>query len=619
MARIQLIRTAGAALARTYLLPTYFLGGLVPRRKDLWVFGSWGGQRFADNSAAFFQFCQANLDDRIELVWISHRLDLVRQLRAVGISAYWWWSPAGIFKCLRAGTHLFDCFPKDINFWFSRGATLVNLWSGVPLKSFERDIDSRNSRYYRLFHGSFVERLVLSALMPWHVVKPDFIIATSAEARTIIARAFDIPEQTVGITGLPRNDSLLASAENIGLPETVSSALKDQRQIFVYLPTFRDSGRSFANVEWSQLDELLEQLNACLLIKFHPVDATEVPVSARNVHVLDRALDIYRILPHTAALISDYSSVIWDYLLLQRPVILFVPDLDDFAKTSRSLNFDVRELAIGPICQNFDQLTKAIQQCGSEEQADTEAEAMRVRALARFHEYADTESSRRVLEEIEQRFPGVTVPQSGYLAKLRYRLKYNSWPRLLMNALKRIGIKVLPYYLFHVDISRPSKVTALEGYDFIELTAEHMRGIAELPLVHGDEETFCRRLSHGHRCFSLWQGGEICVLCWMDPECCSFGGEEYALEVDQGYFYDIYTPPSKRGGSLAPLLINACYTEKLRAEGISTILGVVDSMNYSSLSFVRKIGGQAQRKSLYLNFFGLVKKTIVLEVIVDTE
>ena len=617
MSRFQLVRNAGAALARAYLLPTYFLAGLVPRRKDLWVFGSWGGQRFADNSAAFFQFCQANVDDYIELVWISHRFDVVRQLRALGISAYWWWSPAGMFKCLRAGTHLFDCFAKDTNFWFSRGATLVNLWSGVPLKSFERDIDNPNSRYYRLFHGSFIERLVLSALMPWHVVKPDFIIATSAETRTIIARAFDIPEQAVGITGLPRNDSLLASAENITLPAIVTSALKDQRQIFFYLPTFRDSGRAFANVQWSQLDEMLERRNACLLIKFHPVDQTQLRVAARNVHALDRSVDVYRILPHTAALISDYSSVIWDYLLLQRPVILFVPDLDDFAATSRSLNFDVRELAIGPICQNFEQLTEAIGQCCSEQQADSEAAVMRVRALARFHEYADTESCRRVLEEIEHRFPGVAVLQTGYLAKLRYRLHYNSWPRLLINALKRIGITVLPYYLFHRDISGPAKVPAFTGYDFTELTEEHMPEITDLPLVHGDEETYCRRLSNGHRCFSLWQGGEICVFCWMDPDRCSFAAEGFSLEADQVYIYDIYTPPSKRGRNFAPLL-NAFFTEKLRAEGISTVVSVVDSMNYASLSYVRKVGGQAQRKSLYLNLFGLVKKTIALEVMVET-
>ena len=47
----------GTALARPAQFATYFLSGLVPRRPSLWVFGSWGGHRFADNAAAFFHFC----------------------------------------------------------------------------------------------------------------------------------------------------------------------------------------------------------------------------------------------------------------------------------------------------------------------------------------------------------------------------------------------------------------------------------------------------------------------------------------------------------------------------------------------------------------------------------
>lgn len=612
----QFIRNFGAGVARLYLLPWYFLSGFVPRRNDLWVFGSWGGQRFADNSAAFFRYCQANIDDRVELIWISHRFDVVLKLRTLGFKAYWWWSPVGMFKCLRARLYLFDCFAKDINFWMSRGAMLVNLWSGVPLKSFERDIDNPNSRYYRLFHGSPVERLVLSALMPWHAVRPDLVIATSDETQAIIARAFDISEHAVVITGLPRTDQLLTPAPDIRLPAVVTSALKAHRRIFVYLPTFRDSGRPFADFDWSRLDDLLEQRNACVLIKFHPVDKTRLQIDARNVHVLDRHLDIYHALPHTAALISDYSSIIWDYLLLRRPVILFVPDLDDFAATSRSLNFNLRELAVGPVCRNFDQLTDAIRHCCDDERSATEAAGKQAQVSRRFHTYPDAESSRRVLEAIEQWFPVTLSLQPGLLVKLRYKFRYNSWPRLAVNALKRIGITVLPYYVFRRDIAGPPKQPNLEGYEFDELTAQDMPRIARLPMAHSDEQTYRLRLRNGQRCFAMRQGSEIFAFCWMDPGRCNFAGERFTLQADEVYIYDIYTTPSQRGRNLAPIL-NACYTERLRAEGIRAVFGVVDSMNRSSLNYVKKIGSQVQRKNLYLNVFGLLRKSIVLEVFVD--
>ncbi len=609
----QFIRNLGAALARIYLLPWYFLSGFIPRRDNLWVFGSWGGQRYADNSAALFRYCHDHCDDPIELVWISHRLDIVRQLRSLGFNAYWWWSPVGIVKCLRARLHLFDCFSKDINFWMSRGATLINLWSGVPLKSFERDIDISSSRYYRLFHGSPIERLVLSALMPWHAIRPDLIIATSPEAQTIIARAFDVPTHRVPVTGLPRNDCLLAPSVSDQLPDAIVSAIESRRRIFFYLPTFRDSGRTFTDFDWSSLDNLLEQNNACLMIKFHPVDDTLLSTNARHVHVLGRDLDVYKLLPHTNTLISDYSSVIWDYLLLRRPIILFAPDLEDFSATSRSLNFDLDDLAIGPVCSTFDELTEAMQDLCENRQDDIEAARQQAKLFSRIHSHSDAESSKRVLHAIKRAFPTGDSAQPGWLDKLCYKLRYNSWPRLTMNALKRIGLTILPYYVFRRDITIAEKHPAPDSYEYGELTSEDMPDVAALPLVHSSEQIYRTRLSNGQRCFALKREGVICAFSWMDPNHFSFPAERTTLRSDEVYMYDIYTTLAMRGQNLAAIL-TACYTAKLRAEGVSTILSVVDSFNRPSLNYIKKAGGRMQRKNLYLNFFGLIEKSIVLKV-----
>ena len=405
----------------------------------------------------------------------------------------------------------------------------------------------------------------------------------------------------------------MAPARDTELPAAVTDALAAHRRIFFYLPTFRDSGRSFADFDWSRLDGQLEEQNASLLIKFHPVDQTELQLNARNVHVLDRHHDVYRVLPHTSVLISDYSSIIWDYLLLRRPVILFAPDLEDFATTSRSLNFNLSELAIGPVCHTFDQLTETIRHCGNVEQADIKAADRSSRAAERFHAYQDAESSRRVLEAIVQRFPSTEMQQPRLLAQIRYKLRYNSWSRLFVNALKRIGITILPYYVFRRDISGPPKKPICEDYEFAELTAKNISQIARLPMVHSDERTYRIRLNSGQRCFGLRQDDEFCAFCWMDPDRFSFVGEGIMLQSDEVYIYDIYTIPAKRGRELAPIL-NACYTEMLRAEGIHAVLGIVDSMNRSSLNYVRKIGSRIQRKNLYLNLFGLVEKSIALKI-----
>jgi CDP-glycerol glycerophosphotransferase (TagB/SpsB family) len=390
-----------AAVTRLYLLPLYLLSGLAQRRTDLWVFGSWGGQRFADNSAAFFLYCNKHLNDGTECVWISHRRSIVREVRAMGFAAHWWWSPAGMISCLRAGVHVFDCFPKDANFWLSRGAKLVNLWSGVPLKSFERDIDNRSSRYFRLFHGTWYERLVLSALMPWHVVRPHLVIAISDETATVIARAFDVPRDKVAVTGLPRNDEMLKPEATASPPDEIQKLHQPGRHLIFYLPTFRDSGRDFANFDWHLLDDLLEEKSATLLIKFHPVDKTQLDTPARNVITLSRDVDIYKLLPHAAALISDYSSIIWDFMLLRRPLVLFVPDIKDFAESSRSLLFDPYEIEPDIVCRNFAELEDHLRKLSLEPDGDRgKAEKMQA-LLGRFHAYHDAASSQRVLAVIQ--------------------------------------------------------------------------------------------------------------------------------------------------------------------------------------------------------------------------
>ncbi|MCP3914776.1 MAG: hypothetical protein GY711_04350 [bacterium] len=407
-AKIRYLSLLAVFIARPMQLLVYFLSGLVPRRKDVWVFGSWGGRRFADNSAAFFLFCQERVGQSVRLVWISHSRAIVANLRSNGHEAHWWWSPTGMARCLRAGFHLFDCFSKDTNFWLSRGATKVNLWSGVPLKTFERDIDNQGNRYYRLFHGSRVERFLYGMMMPWHVDRPDLIIATSEETKAITYPAFGVPADSVAVTGFPRNDALFLDPSVCGsdqrCPRAVREAVAAGKTTFMYLPTFRDSARPFLDIDWSRLDAQMKALDAMFFIKFHPVEATRYSFDYPNIVQLFQDTDVYDVLPHTTALISDYSSIIFDYMLLNRPIVYYTPDLDEFVSTSRALNFDPLEIAVGPVCANSEELFAALAGIVAGTAAEPRDEAQRKAVLARLHHHSDGSASERVLSAIQDRF-----------------------------------------------------------------------------------------------------------------------------------------------------------------------------------------------------------------------
>ena len=388
------------------------MSGFIPRRKDLWVFGSWGGYRFADNGAAFFMHCQKVLQGDIELVWISRKPSIVKQLRDRNLNAHWIWSPKGIKACLRSGFHVFDCYPKDTNFWLGRGATRINLWSGVPLKVIQRQHDNPLNRHYRLFHGYLPERWFLSMMMPWHVFKPDLMVATSIECGEITRVAFGLDKGNVAVTGYPRNDVLFDSTKSVAspstpLPASIAEAVDKDRKVILYLPTYRDSGKAYMNMDWERLDELMEKLEATFFFKTHPVDRIKNEINCKNVVQLPQLIDVYDLLPQTGILISDYSSIVFDFMLLDRPIVYYTPDVNEFLSSSRALNFHPREIAVGPMCESFPELLTAIENIIQSGAADFDGKRKDV--FPRLHGFRDGRASERVLEVISNRYFGGTL------------------------------------------------------------------------------------------------------------------------------------------------------------------------------------------------------------------
>ena len=145
-------------------------------------------------------------------------------------------------------------------------------------------------------------------------------------------------------------------------------------------------------------------------------------------------------------------------------------------------------------------------------------------------------------------------------------MRYNSWPRLVINALKRVGITVLPYYLFRRPLAESSRELDDTGWQFRELTVDDVPALARLPMVHGNAEIFRERLLNGQRSFALTRDGEIFTFNWADPDACSYPGENFTLADDEIYLYDIYTVPEQRGNNLAPLF-SAHYSQQLAGRG----------------------------------------------------
>jgi len=418
---IKLQKALGVAL-RPLMFAAYFLSGLVPRAPDRWVFGSWSGRRFADNAAALFEHVESLDDSCINAVWISLDRQIIRDLRKRGFDARSPWSPRGIAACLTAGVYVFDGLTKDINHWLSRGAKTVLLRHGIGIKKVERAIEQPQHRLHQLFHGSRWQRAFWSYLLPWHLVRPDMMIAASPEHATQGQTYYGVGPERVEITGFPRNDRLMTahtSPLDTGTHRLVAEARERRLPVYLYLPTFRDDDSRF-DFPLRELDAMASRLGVMIAVKLHFVDGQRnksfVPDPDGNLRMIDANLDANTLFGIAEGLVSDYSSVVFDFILTEKPVVFFVPDLDQYRQHSRSLYYDFEEVTPGPKARSIEELEAAIHAALKHGLGHWRGRYEDM--LTRFHTYRDARSSERTYGAIVTRFlPAASRNADGSLTK----------------------------------------------------------------------------------------------------------------------------------------------------------------------------------------------------------
>jgi CDP-glycerol glycerophosphotransferase len=317
---------------------------------------------------------------------------------------------------------VFDGLTKDINHWLSRGAKKVLLRHGVGIKNIERAIDHPNHRLYQLFHGSLLQRLFWRYLLPWHLIRPDLMMATSPDHAAQGQLYYGVDTERVVITGFPRNDRLLSPpgpSEDKCIRALSAESKRRQLPMYLYLPTFRDDASRF-EFPLAELEQMASRLGIMLLLKLHFVDdqrnKTFVPAHDSHLRILESSVDPNTLFQLAAGLISDYSSVVFDFILTGKPVIYFVPDLDDYLRHSRSFYYDFDDVTPGPKTRSVDELEAALRVVMSHGLGEWQSRYEAI--LSRFHTYRDARSSERALQAISGRFlPSVTDGTSRALTE----------------------------------------------------------------------------------------------------------------------------------------------------------------------------------------------------------
>ena len=346
-----------SALPFKYLL--LLVSYLIPRDKKLWCFGA----SFNGNAKYLYIYMVENMANLYHCVWIGEKED-VDQVRHAGLAAYRQWSLKGLYYTLRGGVYVYNSYPANVNLYTMGGAKLVNLWHGVALKCIDRQIkDGPTAKYYQA-KGLFNEIRYLNFRK-----HADVVLSTSPLMTENFSEAFDVTEKEIVEGIYPRCDLFTKSEEEIktfitryegNLTQRLVRSIQQFDYTYIYLPTWRDTGDDFISecgFDFDAINEVMKRHNRLFLLKMHPDSRLKFDVDYSNVRIMDKEVDIYPILPLTDCLITDFSSIYFDYILMEdKQIILFIPDYEDYINKSRALKYPYDDVMKGMKALNFEQL-----------------------------------------------------------------------------------------------------------------------------------------------------------------------------------------------------------------------------------------------------------------------
>lgn len=357
---------------------------IIPKQKDIIIFGSNGGNKISGNPKFLYEYLYGDN-------YYNCYFYLNNENKSSNIINYK--SLENIWVFLRAktliGSHgLGDFGPLS----WSNKKIFIQTWHGTPLKTMGHADKSETSEHLKKLKE--------------HNDKVNALLTTSDFSSGLISRCFNINERKIFSIGYPRNDKLLKSNYKNKI-KNLDFNLPEYDQTILYAPTYRRWENAkffpFEDMDFYQLNKFLENNKLILFLRGHINDnfsQNEVQSSKRIILLNDDICpDINNYLHNIDILITDYSSIYFDYLLLNRPCIFIPYDLELYKEKRGLLLDDYDFWAPGPKVLDFKSFINEISKVINE--IDQYKEQRKV--INRIINNKQTEnSSQKVMELIER-------------------------------------------------------------------------------------------------------------------------------------------------------------------------------------------------------------------------
>lgn len=318
--------------------------------RDAVLFESFGGKTVGDSGLGILNEMIRRGDTRPKYWTVADRsIDVPDGVEPLVMYSLEW------FEVLHTAKYLIN--NNNFPFFFRKkpGQVYIQTWHGTPLKKIGNDIENPTLSL------PYIELMKREAKY-W-----DILIAQNDFAEVVLPKAFGYEGKTLNL-GYPRNDSLLgedASLRRVDIRESLG--IPESQKIILYAPTWRDNQRndnnSYAFVSFLDVKEATRKLGPeyTLLIRgHHNVAGQRFLKSEFNVIDVTAYPNINDLMLASDLLVTDYSSVMFDFVGSGKPMYFLAPDLDQYRDSVRGFYFDFESVAPGPVVASTAELIDVI-------------------------------------------------------------------------------------------------------------------------------------------------------------------------------------------------------------------------------------------------------------------
>jgi CDP-glycerol glycerophosphotransferase (TagB/SpsB family) len=217
------------------------------------------------------------------------------------------------------------------------------------------------AKVVQLWHGLPFKHLAGNKHFP-HILDEAFVSSSSWFNQQIFPGMFKAKHYLD--FGYPRNDALLQlpfdRCWRNSLPEQQLQQIRAGKKLIVFMPTYRDNGQNEHPIHWAELQQFLLQHNAVFVMKTHPFlapfDVLRQQQGCDRIFHYPGRYNVYPWLADADLLITDYSSVAFDFLCCNKPVLHFMHDIEQYAKVRGQFAIAKENFIAGSVAETFVQL-----------------------------------------------------------------------------------------------------------------------------------------------------------------------------------------------------------------------------------------------------------------------